>query len=444
MPNPQGNSKVRTPRRRFLKDSAAIMLGGLLATRNHLSATAHIMEEQTPPDNRPKGATTLIEVAAGNYDRRNYPMFVNLHDPWQGHDKFGLTRTDTGKALDAQFERDPRPRLIWLDDDLLPAGHTRRYRLSRMGAMDHFSEVAALDDGRGVLLKAGDKPVLRYNQAVIPSPDPSHPFYKRSGFIHPVYNPLGQPVTDDSPPDHMMQHAVWFAWVDTRFENRQVNFWEQGPADGPGGGTGRVENYGVERKSGGTVCGHLRAILHHTDLTAPGGPRLVLKEIWDVRVYNLRDSFLFDFTSTQICAGTSPLLIAKYHYGGMAIRGNRNWFDVKNSEYLTSEGKTRKDGNLTRPRWVDMYGQIEGKVSGIAILDHPENLRFPQPVRLHPAKPYFCFTPEALGAFSIQPGTPYVSKYRFCVHVGPPDVAALDRIWNDFAYPAQARLVRAM
>jgi hypothetical protein len=151
--------------------------------------------------------------------------------------------------------------------------------------------------------------------------------------------------------------------------------------------------------------------------------------------------FLFDLISTQKCASASPLMIAKYDYGGMAIRGNRNWFDIKNSEYLTSEGKTRKDGNLTRPRWVDLYGRIEDKVSGITIFDHPANFRFPQPTRLHPAKPYFCFTPQALGPFSIEPGKPYVSKYRFCVHMGPPDAKTLERIWYDFAEPARVRVV---
>jgi hypothetical protein len=326
---------------------------------------------------------------------------------------------------------------------MLPAGHALRYRLSSGWSVEPSRPVTTVDDGRGVTLNLSDKAVLRYNQAVMPSPDPANPFYKRSGFIHPIYNPLGQPVTDDFPPDHMHQHGVWFAWVNTQFENRHVDFWEQGPASGPGAETGMIANFGRTENSGGTVFGDLRALLHHSDITAPGGPKLVLRETWDVRVYNLRDAFMFDFTSTQVCAGTSPLLIAKYDYGGMAIRGNRNWFDVRNSEYLTSEGKTRKDGNLTRPRWVDLYGRIEGKVSGIAILDHPDNFRFPQPVRLHPAKPYFCFSPQAVDAFSIQPGAPYVSKYRFCIHMEPPNAATIDRLWNDFAYPAQARIIVA-
>jgi hypothetical protein len=126
----------------------------------------------------------------------------------------------------------------------------------------------------------------------------------------------------------------------------------------------------------------------------------------------------------------------------MAIRGHRNWFDTKNSEYLTSEGKTRKDGNQTRPRWVDMYGWVDGKLSGIALLCHPENFRFPQPARLHPEKPYFCFATPALGPFSIEPGKPYRSRYRFYVHQGRPDPAAIDRVWTEFAYPMQGHVVQ--
>ena len=32
-----------------------------------------------------------------------------------------------------------------------------------------------------------------------------------------------------------------------------------------------------------------------------------------------------------------------------------------NSQYLTSEGKTRKDGNDTRAKWVVNYGKVDGK-----------------------------------------------------------------------------------
>ncbi|MBV9081135.1 MAG: PmoA family protein, partial [Acidobacteriaceae bacterium] len=118
-----------------------------------------------------------------------------------------------------------------------------------------------------------------------------------------------------------------------------------------------------------------------------------------------------------------------------AVRCHRNWLDPKNSEYLTSEGKTRENGNQTRPRWVDLAGVIDKKVSGVTVMDHPDNFRFPQPVRLHPVKPYFCFAPMTVDSFSIVPGTPFLSRYRFYVHMGKPDAAKIEMLWRDYAEP---------
>jgi hypothetical protein len=88
-----------------------------------------------------------------------------------------------------------------------------------------------------------------------------------------------------------------------------------------------------------------------------------------------------------------------------------------------------------------MHGKIDGHFSGVTVMDHPDNFRFPQPVRLHPDKPYFCFAPMVLGPLSIAPGREYVSRYRYCVHTGRPDQVLAERLWRDFAHPPKARIV---
>ena len=99
------------------------------------------------------------------------------------------------------------------------------------------------------------------------------------------------------------------------------------------------------------------------------------------------------------------------------------------------------DGNHTRPVWVEMHGLVDGSPAGIVVLSAPSNFRHPQPVRLHPSKPYFCFAPNVVGDFTIEPGRPYVSRYRLAVHDGPPDAQANDRLYADYAAPPEARLV---
>ena len=95
-----------------------------------------------------------------------------------------------------------------------------------------------------------------------------------------------------------------------------------------------------------------------------------------------------------------------------------------------------------RCRWCYIGGKIPGEdgkstTGGLAILSHPSNFRSPQPVRIHPDMPYFTFSPQELGEFKIEPGTPYVSRYRIVTTDGAADKELLDRLWNDFATPAE-------
>ncbi len=175
----------------------------------------------------------------------------------------------------------------------------------------------------------------------------------------------------------------------------------------------------------------------------PDAPKPMLDEIWQVRVYNRSDRFVFDLESTQTCAGKGPMVVEQYPYGAMAIRGARAWSTSNPGpfDFLTSEGKHRQDGNESRPHWVDFYGQIGGRTIGILVLDHPGNFRFPQPVRLHPSLPYFCFAPASLGLFTIAPGKPYVSRYRFVVHDGRLPVETADQLWHDYADPPRVSVV---
>ena len=69
------------------------------------------------------------------------------------------------------------------------------------------------------------------------------------------------------------------------------------------------------------------------------------------------------------------------------------------------------------------------------MLDHPGNFRAPQPLRIHPDEPYLSVAPPKAGKFAIEPGKPYVSRYRFVVADGAPDKALLERLCNDYAHP---------
>jgi hypothetical protein len=271
-----------------------------------------------------------------------------------------------------------------------------------------------------IVLKNGDREVLAYQAAHSPSPDPAQPWFGRSGFIHPVRTPAGRIVTNDFPYDHLHQHGIMMAWTSSVVDGRKIDFWNSKKQQG------RIEHVKTVQAGEDRITVKLR----HLDITGTK-PRVVLRESWELIRVPHPTMHVFDLVSTQTNVAGTPVVLAKYHYGGLCVRGSEAW--RTNGDFLTSEGKTRADGNHSRPRWVAMHGKIDDAGCGLACLGHPDNFRAPQPARLHPEFPYFSFAPMVTGEFTIAPGRPYVSRYRFAAFDGAPDSAKLDALWNDYA-----------
>ncbi len=379
-----------------------------------------------------------LEVSAGDAAYENVVVETVLPAALANQNQFELTQIDTGELVPIQVDRHGRePKLVWIVPGKLGANTVRRYRLTSASKPSQPNRVSVNDDGKHLLVKVGQKPVFRYNHATVPSPDAKHPYYARSGYIHPLYNPSGQIITDDFNPDHAHQHGIMLAWRKMTFDGRETNGWDQQA------GLGKVEHASLDEFGGGPVFGYFKARLRHVDLTAPDARTPVLDETWAVRVYAFDDAFQFDITSTQTCASAQPVSIDRIHYGGMTIRGHADWHEHGNFDYLTSEGKSKTDGNQTRPRWVDLFGPLAGQTTGTLIMDHKDNFRFPQPVRLHPTMPYFCFTPASLESFTIKPGTPYVSRYRFYVHDGALNASMADRLWHQYSRSPKVHIAKS-
>ncbi len=382
----------------------------------------------------------ILKVAAEKQARRSTPVTWELPATLRDAEHLELSREDSGENVPVQILRDDPPRIVWILDGTLKAGESRRYRLTpaqKPKSQNQKSAVTCRDNGRQLVVRVGNRPVLHYNHAVVAAPNEDEAFYARSGYLHPLFAPDGQVVTDDFAPDHPHQHGVMFAWTNTTFEGRDINFWDQKAQ------TAKIEHVEVLDMFDGPVCGGFDVALRHIDLTAPSGPKPVLDETWSVRVYNVDDRFLFDIHSVQRCAGESPLVINQYHYGGMAIRGRREWLQPGAGDFLTSDGKTRADGNHSRPNWVTMHGILDDRTYYLTMFSSPHNFRAPQPVRLHPSKPYFVFAPLVLGEFQIRPSTPYESRYRFSVRDGKLDPDRTEQLWQDYSDPPQVMRVES-
>jgi hypothetical protein len=373
-----------------------------------------------------------LEVRAGAHDRSGtvvraaLPAGADPVGPWR------LVVAEGGREVPVQILSGTPPAAVWILESPLAAGKSRAYRLEPQAPAAVTGVVCTDTPGKHLRFCVGQLPVVQYNYGVVPPPQKVEPHFARSGYLHPVWSPGGAVVSNDYPLNHKHHHGIWFPWTNTVYEGRKVDFWNMGDKKG------KVEAVGLDATFDGPVSAGFRARHRFLDLIAPGGPKEALKETWAVTVWNSKGPFLFDLESVQTCAGASPLQLVKYHYGGMGFRGSIEWEKKEGATYLSSEGKTRADGNGTPSRWCTLSGKVGGATTTIVFYGHPANFRAPQHMRLHPDEPFFCYCPAVTGDFSIEPGTPYVSRYRFSVHDGAVTKEEAERIWRDYAEPLEA------
>jgi hypothetical protein len=385
-----------------------------------------------------KKEDTFITVSAGAIDRQESVVEFTL--PKQFTAKGYALRDESGSMIQLQIDSERHASFVLRN---LNAKTTRRYRLEEfnvaLGSSNEFVKLTR--EGDRLSIKIGDRQILGYQAQ--PSQPPSaniKPIFKRGGYIYPVYSPSGRNLTDDYPPDHFHHHGIWFAWTKTEFEGRHPDFWNMGD------GTGTVLFDELDQTWSGPIDAGFKARNSFVDVSAPTA-KTVLDEEWQVVVYNVgrgsKPYTMFDLVSTQKLKTPDPLVLPEYRYGGMGYRGPREWLPKDNFFFLTSEGKDRNDGNGTRAKWCHMSGKVDGQITGIAILDHPSNFRSPQPIRINPDQPFFCYSPSVMGEWKIDPGTIYTSRYRYIVSDGPANKEELDRMWNDYANPPEVIVGRA-
>jgi hypothetical protein len=253
--------------------------------------------------------------------------------------------------------------------------------------------------------------------------------FKHGAHLHPIYSPSGKLVTGDHQSDHPWQRGVWIGWTKTEFGDLHPDFWNMGK-DGKIAAEVRFDKL-VQLTKNGFISQHVFLDHCHTP------DEKVLNETWEVTVSQKTldgtVTNIIDLTSTQTCATDKPLKLPKYHYGGLGVRGSEQWNAVDAVTMLTSEGHDRKAGDNTKAKWVHLGGVVDGMPTGIAVLIHPSNFRFPQPLRLNPKNPQLCVAPSQDGDWAIEPGKPYVSKYRLLVFDGKPDAKWIEAQWQSYS-----------
>ena len=386
-----------------------------------------------------------FQVNSGDYDRINTPVSIGIPQFSEAEmaDLVLYELSDNGKKeVPFQVEKDYNT-VLWFNlQGTTPKNSLRTFQVSvREEPAKAVEKILIEKDASTLKIRSDDRYILQYNLAEVMPPDGVDPIFKRSGFIHPVWSPDQQVLTRIQPPDHYHHYGIWNPWTRTKFQGRQVDFWNLGEAQGT------VRFKSMLSLTEGPVFGGFRVLQEHVDLTAQQGEVVALNEVWDIRAWNISSEdkvWLVDFTSILNCATDSGILFFKYRYGGgIGYRATERW-GKDNSSVLTSEGKTRDEADATRTRWCIIQGETNGKEgnSGILFMSSPQNREHPEPIRMWPsndhkgkANMFFMFTPIRDNKWELNPGKNYVLRYRMLIFDGELKAGEAERYWTDFAFP---------
>ena len=371
-------------------------------------------------------AQVIIDVELPVASPAGIPMRLQLSKQLPPHKSYSLQNQKSRKIIPAQLLDSVT--LVFMTEEKMPIGK-HSYLVVPGTKSKSTLPVTVEKSDRGLLVRVKRKPVFFYHtKEAMPPPDSSS-YYRRSGFIHPLYSPSGKVLTDDFPAGHAHQHAIFTAWTNTTFKKSSIDFWNQHSKKGT------VEHIEVLDIIEGPVAAQIKTELRHKSHEFGE----VLKEKWKLTIYSLGEHFLFDLESEQQNTTNDTLFLNKYHYGGLGFRGSRQWNvdDTRNFKnrwnVLTSEGIKDSAANASHARWVDAWGKLDDVVAGVTVFNHPENFRYPQAIRVHPVMPYWAFSPVVDGPFYIAPRAYYKSKFRYYVHEGEPSLGVIETFFKQWA-----------
>ena len=393
-----------------------------------------------------------FEAEPGQYERINTPVSAVLDNYSPNEDTCTLVMYEmTGgvkREVPVQVETGIETRLWWILDGVTEAGRARQYDLFCTCKRENEYQLKAIINDDNLRITHGGHDVLQYNHAVHYPPEGVDTIFKRSAFIHPLWSPSGNILTRINPPDHYHHYGIWNPWTKVYYRNREIDFWNLGKRQGT------VKFIGYISNASGNVYSGFISLHNHIINDKPGIDLNVMNEIWDVKswVINIPGSgqvYMVDLVSLLSCATPDSVILDSYTYGGgIGFRATEEWTN-KNSRVITSEDHTRKDADATKARWANVGGSFaDNTYSGIVFFSHPSNRDHPEPMRVWPSDSnggrgdvFFEFCPIRHNRWILEPGKTYRQKYRMLIYDGKLDSLIIEKIWNDFVFPPEVKIL---
>jgi hypothetical protein len=179
-----------------------------------------------------------------------------------------------------------------------------------------------------------------------------------------------------------------------------------------------------------------------------------LNETQEVRVLSAGQDVVMDWTITLKAAGEKPVHLGKTKEGSFGVRvatgltapdpGKKPRAGDPRGEgkMVDALGNSGEEGIRPEKRakgkeaaaWADNYGMVEGKMVGVAIMNHPSGWRFPGDwhVRHYGLFAHNPFMTQ--GEHHLKAGEPVVLKYRLYVHGGDAAAGKVAEVYAGYAH----------
>jgi hypothetical protein len=268
--------------------------------------------------------------------------------------------------------------------------------------------------------------------------------------------PMKQTAGEDT--DHPWHRSLWFAHSIVN----GVDFWNEGTGDAgrsPKEKGKTMHDALVETMSGAEGIIHAR-----NRWVAPDG-KLICTDDRTIRFRGTTDARMIDYEVTLHALPDAPLLMGDNKDGTMAMRlaqwmtmphksqgggasitgasSNVLSASTSNGHIVTANGDRDAAAWGKRADWCDYFAEHNGKTYGVAIFDHPQNLRHPtwwmaRDYGLFGANPFGQHDYENLkdqphiGDYTIPAGGSLTLRYRFYFHIGDEKAAKIADRYADY------------
>ncbi len=242
-------------------------------------------------------------------------------------------------------------------------------------------------------------------------------------------------ITDDSPPDHIWHHSLWYACGDVN----GVDFYLEN------GGEGRTVHQRFRDVFSGPVFGGFRQELAWI---TPDGKRLINDERRFMMYRRKGMERVFDIEAA-FTATDQPATFGQTNENALPLIRVNDSIDEWDGGQITLEGGIvgGKDAQTKRAKWADYSGPLIRKPGkdaewwGIAMLDHPHNRNHPNAWFARSYGPLGTNLPFFDGPLTLQPGETWHLRHRIVVHDGAADAGKLESHWQTYAEPPQIEVL---